>query len=458
MLEPKLNIPAQNPSTKPPIDVKTQNIETEGAKRTPPTTPKDITQEAGTSASIKPPLSEASVSKLNAITTTFSSAKEILNALSEHGATIQETKREGIVNVFHAGLCSEIDLNSPETAKETLEAFRGLLPASHGGNENQMVLGFCVGNKIHGKEGVLEHTLRSIEPLVGAERFTKDVSVHSVADQAQCNTDVVSQVFGRLAPNTLSEMLIQKEATLRQKDADSFRAQTDSMNIKLDHIIHSTDGPEKNDHVRGFNEGMRGLIAKAKDDPGCANLRETLTERISLLRDLANAQIANKSAGKARDALAKNEATLVSQFKEFCGDDPDAARRAELVIHSIDVLEQIALGAMEAPKGKGKIPTAERRQILEAKIPEPDNPQNVLHNGFYSTLIECVADERSLTYMGAQEFEFETFSKDRAMTYIYPSSPGPFLTANAEKTVSTLTAFPSPPSGSHLRSTLDQLG
>ena len=156
----------------------------------------------------------------------------------------------------------------------------------------------------------------------------------------------------------------------------------------------------------------------------------------------AGQKVINKQLGPARKEVQANEHKLLEAAdKVFADAGPVTQRRAQLALHSMDVLEQIAIGALEPkafPKsGSGQ---AARQKALEETFPKVPQEKvlDASGQGFTKRIFEAIRDDRSLSYMAAQEYEFEQVSKDRPILYVYPSDPGPFLTEGARERVDPL--------------------
>lgn len=158
------------------------------------------------------------------------------------------------------------------------------------------------------------------------------------------------------------------------------------------------------------------------------------------MRQYARQRLLNKQVSAERALLQQNQRELVKVAKErFAGDGAEKRRRAELALHSMDVLEQTAVSVLDPasfPKRDLRSGDAPLQDVFPSvpqhRILDPDAA------GFYSRLFDAVADDRSTAYVASQEYEFATASKHRPIMYIYTTDPGPFITEEAKPRVSSL--------------------
>ena len=365
---------------------------------------------------------------------------------------------------------------------EQLRSLEKLVDGYSGGH---IVFGWCVGNQTQSKLGLLAESIREHQRVIGDRADQAELTVHSAAHQAQWNPDIVSRNFRGLRVSTyphqdiVSQSKLRDESEKRLTDAKGYAAQTDAVskresvlapqrestpgaepavkskvaqNPAFDALVREGGGPvlfpeghtRKEEHIRGASDDTRKVIERlsTSDEPACVDFRNLLSERQELLRNYAGQKVINKQVGQMRAEVQANEHKLLDAADAvFADSDPDTRRRARLALHSMDVLEQIAIGSLESkvfPKSRSQRDV--RHKALEETFPRlPENRiLNPLDRGFCRRIFEAIADEKSLTYTSAQEFEFEETSKRKPILYIYPSDPGPFLTEDAGTRVDSL--------------------
>ena len=176
--------------------------------------------------------------------------------------------------------------------------------------------------------------------------------------------------------------------------------------------------------MREFGKEVTGIIEELKTNPDAQKL---LTQRVTLMEDFANHV----------NYPSHRKTALDAQLKEFCnltdrnyGAGTDKARRAELVFHSMSVLEGVAAECIK------KDPDTMKYLFSPA-------PEAGFNQPFYRALFGAVGDPKSIKYMGAQEHEFEQFSDKHNLIYVYSAEVGPFLTGRAKPHVDEMQAKPS---------------
>ena len=343
-----------------------------------------------------------------------------------------------------------------------------------GYKDGHVILGWCVGNQQQGKPGVLSEAIQEHRRVIGEAPDHARISVHTAAHQSQWNPDIVSDHFRGLSVSTsadqdiISQSKLVDESTKRLKDACAYEQQTvealrsssaeesakpqSTGHESFDALVKDGGGPvtsaegnsPKEAHIREASTEIRGILNRlaASDEPSAVEFRSLLSERQELLMRYAGQKVINKQLGPARKEVQANERRLLETAnKVFAEAGPVTRRRAQLALHSMDVLEQIAIGALE-PKvfPKSASGQAVRQKALEESFPKVPQDQilNASSQGFTKRIFEAIGDDRSLTYMASQEYEFEQTSKQSPILYVHPSDPGPFLTEEAHGRVDSL--------------------
>ena len=405
----------------------------------------------------------------------------------------------GDISVHLGTMTYSIDLG--ENTGQQIQSLEKLCTGYPGG---QVIMGWCVGNRLHSKPGLLVGAL-SEHHRVLAESNQEDrvrLTVHSAEYQSQWNTEVIAKHFAGLKRHTASESDVLGERQLvdesrrRFLDGKRYEAQaqvylrntteptaqatpsTEQQDLStpvalperppavtmpgeeatsapsvepiFDALVTAGGGKmisaqlseEKKEWVAVASAEIRQIVEKLRygQEDECVAFRQALADRQLVLMQYARQKLLKKQVKNERSLLQQNEKTLVDLAKQaFVKEGPEKQRRAELVLHGMDVLEQIAVGAFD-PEQYTKSELRSGHAALSSIFPEV--PQDKILDrsagGFYDRLFDAMADEKSTAYMGAQEYEFSEVSRDRPILCIYPSDPGPFLTEEARPRVSTL--------------------
>ena len=290
-------------------------------------------------------------------------------------------------------------------------------------DSKHIIFGWCVGNKRHNKPEALTRVLSAHKSLLGDR-----MSVHDAAYQADWNPDMIQRHFGESAD--LGK--VAKCATRRTADAASYIAQSQGEGVGFDTMIKETM-PGKEEHVGRFAEDITSIIEDFKADP---DARELLVQRTPLMEDFAR-HIKHPEHRK-RD-LDKQLEVFHSIGNRMYGEGTDKARRAELVSHSMSVLEGIAAECI-------KQDSATMEHLFSLTPGATD-----FEPAFYRKLYGAIGDSKSTEYMGAQEYEFEQFSTKHELIYIYSAEVGPFLTGSSKRRVGEIVAKPLNVAGKPIR-------
>ena len=439
-------------------------------------------------------------------------AKSRLEALArEHGELVPLLEKAAAKKLTIAGrgpgdislhlgpMAYPIDMGSDTAAQ--LHSLERLMDGYPGGH---VVLGWCVGNQMQSKPGLLAESIREHQRVIGDGAGQARLTVHSAALHSQWNPDIVNEHFRGLSVSAnpqqdiVSQSKLCDESARRLKDACVYEEQTASVSKQESHlgpqsesapgaelavkrkvaqhsafdalvkegggpVIVPDGGTAKEKHIRKASAEIRNIIDRLSisQEPACVDFRNLLSERQELLRKYAGQKVINKQVGPMRKEVQANEEKLLEAADTVFADSaPSTRRRAKLALHSMDVLEQIAIGSLESkvfPKSGSAL--AMRQKALDETFPRlpQDQVLNPSNRTFCRRIFEAIADEKSLTYMSAQEFEFEEASKQRPILYIYPSDPGPFLTEDARTRVDSLVGQALNLSGEDLASVASEL-
>lgn len=281
-------------------------------------------------------------------------------------------------------------------------------------DSKHIIFGWCAGNERHNIADALARTLAAHKPLLG-----KRMSVHSAAYTAGWNPEIIQRHFGDSAdPGKVAKCLAKRVA-----DTVSYISQACSTGVGVDMMVKETM-PGKEAHVRGFAEDITGIMEDFRASP---EIRELLRQRVPLMEDFAR---------NIRHP-AHRKGVLDGQLGEFhragrrmYGEGTDKARRAELVCHSMSVLEGVAAECIRQDPD-----TMQRLFGSDAGAGAGGQP-------FYQRLFEAIGDYKSTKCMGAQEYEFDRFSAAHELIYVYPVDAGPFLSGACRPRVDVLIAKP----------------
>ena len=281
-------------------------------------------------------------------------------------------------------------------------------------DSKHIIFGWCVGNKRHNKPEALTRVLVAHKPLFGDR-----MSVHDAAYQADWNPEMIQRHFDESAdPGKIA-----KCATQRLADAASYKAQAQGVGVGFDTMIEKTM-PGKEAHVQRFAEDITSIIEDFKAD---SEFKELLLQRTPFMEDFARHI---KYPAHRKGELDKQLKKFHSKGNRMYGEGTDKARRAELVFHSMSVLEGITAECIKQDPD-----TMER---LFSSTPSPTD----FEQAFYRQLYEAIGDYNSTEYMGAQEYEFEQFSAKHDLIYVYSAEVGPFLTGRSKPRVGGIVAKP----------------
>ncbi len=385
--------------------------------------------------------------------------------------------------------------------------------------DGHVIIGWCPGNINQSKPGLLVGTLREHDRVLaeGAPSDRGRLTVHSAAYQSQWNPDVIARRLAGLkrshedGRDAVCTQRVFNETRKRFLDGKRFEAQTNlalpgSANTTptLERSADSTEtdavatatalsgldtaasggtvtssafdalieenggrifsGHETGDkarHVAAATVEIRDILDKLRfgQESECIDFRRLLAERQLILRQYARQRLLNKQVADQRTQLHQNQRELVRVAKErFAADGAEKQRRAELALHSMDVLEQTAVGVLKPatfPKRElrsgdaplaGLFPVIPQERILEPGVA-----------GFCSRLFDAVADDKSTAYVSSQEYEFASAARQTPILYIYASDPGPFITEQARTRVSPLIGQALNLSGEELQPVVSQL-
>lgn len=308
-------------------------------------------------------------------------------------------------------------------------------------NYYQLMFGWCVGNSKHEHPGMLKSILSAVRPIVGM----RQISIHTAKHQAENNPEIIVKYFGEEISHQRKEI----ERKRRLQDVVNYMSQAEKENVPLDKMISDTDKQKeaKKKHVQQFSKEMVKIFNDMSTEKGFEKLREILSRRIPKYRAFLKSVITNKGSGNARDELSTNHDQLVEQVKRFYSNRVKI-RQAELVLHSMDVLEGTYADCFkleDIPKGRGVKSTKERDEKLK-KLVGDVTPEDVFKKGFYNKLFKAVLDENSADYMASQEYEFDKFSDTTPIIYVYTGEVGPFLNEKVQddNRVLSLIGEPSP--------------
>ncbi len=378
-------------------------------------------------------------------------------------------------------------LDCGEDTERQIGQLQTLLNGFRGGH---VIVGWCPGNVNQSKPGLLVATLREHERVL-AESNLPDrarLTVHSAAYQSQWNPDVVSSHLEGLkrgpgdSRDAISGKKVFDEARKRFLDAKRYEAQSSLVLPEpagvapasgsasgFDALVAENGGrmfsgeesAEKSRHVATATGEIRNILDTLRfgQESECVDFRRLLCERQLILRQYAKQRLLNKRVADERAQLQQNQRELTRVARQrFADEGPEKQRRAELAIHSMDVLEQTAVGVLDP----GSFPKRELRSgdaSLAALLPEVPE-QRVLDPhvaGFYSRLLDAVADDKSTAYVASQEYEFTAAARQQPIMYIYTSDPGPFITGEAKPRVSPLIGHAFNVSGAQLQPVVSQL-
>ena len=441
-------------------------------------------------------LEPAARSRLEALAREHGGLVPLLEKAAAKKLTIAGTG-SGNISLQLGPMAYPIDMG-PHTGTQ-LRSLERLVDGYPGGH---VVLGWCVGNQMQSKLGLLAESIREHQRVIGDGVGQARLTVHSAAYQSQWNPDIVSEHFRGLSVSAnpqqdiVSQSKLCDESARRLKDACVYEEQTAAVSKQESHLGPQSEsapgaelavkrkvaqhsafdalvkegggpvlvldgGTAKEKHIRKASAEIRNIIDRlsTSQEPACAGFRNLLSERQELLRKYAGQKVINKQVGPMRKEVQANEKKLLEAADTVFADSaPSTRRRAKLALHSMDVLEQIAIGSLESkvfPKSGSML--AMRQKALDEAFPRL--PQNQVLNPsnrtFCRRIFEAIADEKSLTYMSAQEFE--EASKQRPILYIYPSDPGPFLTEDARTRVDSLVGQALNLSGEDLASVASEL-
>ena len=349
--------------------------------------------------------------------------------------------------------------------RRTEDQIHACMKLLNGCHDLHVVVGWCVGHRLHNQQGKLAAVLEAHLQVIKACSCGMRLTVHTAAHTARWNSDIIMRHFEDFRlPRWPEQEVIKKEVLRAESDkrateAEMFRIQCDDR-VEFDTLINETGGPIhtpsgnslKEIHIATASREICSLVEHLRDSdqPPCKKFREILYQRGRLLRDHIQAKITNKSAKNARNALKLNQEWLVTTaFEAFELNGPTTQRRAELALHSMDILEQtaiIALNPLIFPKGGGKNRET-RDESLRALFSSPDEGDVT---EFQRRLLSAICDDKATTYMTAQEYEFMEASRHRHILYIYSRDPGPFIMREARPRITTLIGEPKDSDGSPL--------
>ena len=329
-----------------------------------------------------------------------------------------------------------------------------------------VILGWCVGNRLQSIPGRLAAALDAHTSAMAAASGSQAgrLSAHTAAHQARWNPNIIERHFdGFRLPGQEAEVVttaaLHDEAEKRAGDAMLYRQECGAT-VQFDALVHdmggaieeATGSTPKELHIKSAARQISGLVEslRSSPEPHCVEFRTLLSERQGLLQNLVRAKVTNRGAQKARNALRENEDRMIATAsKAFEADGPTAQRRAQLALHSMDVLEQTAIGALNPklfPKGGGANKHT-REASLQALFPSHPRDSAPTVSEFQGRILSSISDPRSTTYMASQEFEFTEAAKHGEVLYVYPSDPGPFITAEARPRIFPLIGEASDPDG-----------
>ena len=378
-------------------------------------------------------------------------------------------------------------LDCGEDTDRQITQLQTLLNGFPGGH---VIVGWCPGNVNQSKPGLLVETLREHERVLAESKLPDRarLTVHSAAYQSQWNPDVVSRHFTGFkrsrgdSRDAIGERKVFDEARKRFLDGRRFEAQTQlalpgSTEVEppsgrasaFDALIAENGGrmfsgeesAEKSLHVAAATVEIRGILRdlRSGQESECIEFRRLLAERQPIVRQYAKQRLLNKRVADERAQLQQNHRELVRVARErFAAEGSEKQRRAELALHSMDVLEQTAVGALDPDLyskrelRSGDAPLADLfPELPEQRILDPDAA------GFHSRLFDAVADDKSTAYVASQEYEFTTAARRQPILYIYMNDPGPFITGRARPRVAPLIGNAFNVSGAELQPVVSEL-
>ncbi len=314
-----------------------------------------------------------------------------------------------------------------------IEGQIGLLHQLFFDDDKHVIFDWYVGYHKHFRPEALSRTLAAHRPLLGNR-----MSVHAAAYQADWNPDIIQRYFGELSDSAK----VAKCAANRVADATSYITQARREGVGFDVMIKETM-PGKEAHVRKVAEDIAGII---EDFKASREMTELLLQRVPLMEDFARHY---KRWTRRKRTLDRQLKAFHMQSRRMYGEGTDKARRAELVCHSMSVLEEIAARCI-------------RR--------DPDTIQRLFSSGagtgagadaghaFYQRLYGAMGDYKTAKQMGAREYEFERFSAAHDLIYVYPVEAGPFLTGACRSRVGVLVGRPLNVTGVPISVVLPELG
>ena len=378
-------------------------------------------------------------------------------------------------------------LDCGEDTERQIGQLQTLLSGFRGGH---VIVGWCPGNVNQSKPGLLVGTLREHERVLAESKLPDRarLTVHSAAYQSQWNPDVVSSHLEGLkrgpgdSRDAIGGKKVFDEARKRFLDAKRYEAQSSLVLPELagvaptsgsasvfDALVAENGGrmfsgeesAEKSRHVAAATGEIRNILDTLRfgQERECVDFRRLLGERQLVLRQYAKQRLLNKRVADERAQLQQNQRELTRVAKQrFADEGPEKQRRAELAIHSMDVLEQTAVGVLD-PESFPKRELRSGDACLAALLPEVPEQRVLDPNvaGFYSRLFDAVADDKSTAYVASQEYEFTAAARQQPIMYIYTSDPGPFITGEAKPRVSPLIGHAFNVSGAELQPVVSQL-
>ena len=255
----------------------------------------------------------------------------------------------------------------------------------------QVIIGWCVGNRQQSNPGLLLGALAEHDRVL-EECWTDDkvrLTVHTAEYQSQWNTGIVGKHFTGLRRDAgsdrdvLGEKQLFDETRRRCLDGKRYEAQVrlylhrksgpmapaaaspqglqstakpageqvalPPAKPAFDALVTEGGGPvlsggvsvEKERHVATASREMKEIIDKPRygGEDECVAFRQALIDRQLVLMRYTRQKLLKKQVGNERSLLQQNEKMLVDLAKRaFAGDGPAKQRRAELLLHSMDVL------------------------------------------------------------------------------------------------------------------------
>ena len=360
----------------------------------------------------------------------------------------------------------DVGVEKEEAWQRTEDQIQSLIKLLNGHPNGHVILGWCVGNSSQRKSNALASTMDAHARVINAAGGNARLTVHTAAHQAKWNPEIIQRHFSdlRLKYETSSDgsgkvketEALSQEALLkmmedRENDAKLYRTECGN-DENFDALVQESGGPifepsgdkPKDRHINAAAQEISGLVKRLRDgeEPDCVEFRRLLSERTECLKNLMHARRTNKGADKARKSLRANEMKLIeTAARAFEADGPKAQRRAQLALHSKDVLEQTALDALDEtffPRGKGKTNVDVRNRNFNQLFSSEEPSGTPSISEFHSRILSAVCDNKSTIYMASQEYEFTEASGRNDILYVYPSDPGPFIAEDARPKVHPL--------------------